>query len=304
MGVSIARRKISNDAEVSYNPFVDLSTPLGPGFISKWDTTNTSPGSSAANQIRLPLRFDGTYNFNIDWGDGSSDTITVWNQAETTHTYAVGGVKEPVITGQIEGWQFAINASDIDKMLNLIQWGSTGGIGGLKVGNSDSNFLNCSNMEISAEDQPDFTGKTQFSAFIQNCASIVETPAMASWDVSDGEDFSLFWSGCSLINPPIQSWSMANATNVSRMVLGTLFNRNVGGWSISNITLAASFADGTPLTPTNLGALYVGWALQTLQTFVPFGAANTKYPASAAASRAVLAGAPNNWSITDDGQVP
>ena len=60
-------------------------------FVSTWKTDNTSSGSSAADQVRLPLESAGTYNFAVDWeSDGFVDeTITAWDQA--THTYALGG---------------------------------------------------------------------------------------------------------------------------------------------------------------------------------------------------------------------
>jgi len=34
----------------------------------------------------------GTYNTLVDWGDGNSDLITSWNQAEVTHTYATADI--------------------------------------------------------------------------------------------------------------------------------------------------------------------------------------------------------------------
>lgn len=64
-------------------------TPSRPNaFVSTWDTTKTSTGSSSVDQIKLPLILNGSYNFNVQWGDGTSNNITSWNQAETTHVYA------------------------------------------------------------------------------------------------------------------------------------------------------------------------------------------------------------------------
>ena len=39
-------------------------------FISEWNTTLTSSGSSANDTIKLPLELGGTYGFAVDWGDG------------------------------------------------------------------------------------------------------------------------------------------------------------------------------------------------------------------------------------------
>jgi len=73
-----------------YQNSIKLSQPLDADpndFISVWDTSKTSDGSSIETQIKLPLESTGTYDFTVDWGDGTSDTITTYNQPEVTHTY-------------------------------------------------------------------------------------------------------------------------------------------------------------------------------------------------------------------------
>ena len=49
---------------------VITSTAVTP-FISTWKTDNTSYGSSTATQVKLPLISSGSYNFTVDWGDGT-----------------------------------------------------------------------------------------------------------------------------------------------------------------------------------------------------------------------------------------
>ncbi len=61
-------------------------------FLSVWDTIKTSSGSSLSNQVTLPLHWSGDYNFIVDWGDGSNDTITDGDQLEKTHTYTFEGM--------------------------------------------------------------------------------------------------------------------------------------------------------------------------------------------------------------------
>ena len=51
---------------------------------------DTTQAGSLSTQFQLPLTSSSTPNFVISWGDGNSDTITVWNQAETLHTYSAG----------------------------------------------------------------------------------------------------------------------------------------------------------------------------------------------------------------------
>ena len=54
-------------------------------FISVWQTDN--PGCSDDDEIDLPLVENGTYDFVVRWGDGTSDEITSWNSPARRHTY-------------------------------------------------------------------------------------------------------------------------------------------------------------------------------------------------------------------------
>jgi hypothetical protein len=67
-------------------PLISMDISVN-SFVSRWDTT--LDGSSGTNQISLPLQSSGTYDFNVYWGDETSDYITVWNQPEVTHTYNI-----------------------------------------------------------------------------------------------------------------------------------------------------------------------------------------------------------------------
>ena len=68
-------------------------------FVSTWKTDNA--GTSGATQITLPLEAGGTYDFGINWGDGSSSKITAYDQAEVTHTYPIAGTYTVKIDGVI-----------------------------------------------------------------------------------------------------------------------------------------------------------------------------------------------------------
>ena len=75
-----------------------------PAFISQWKTDNA--GTSNDDQITLPLVSSGTYDFTVDWGDGTQDTITSHDDAAVTHTYPSAGTYTVQIAGTISGWQF------------------------------------------------------------------------------------------------------------------------------------------------------------------------------------------------------
>ena len=89
-------------------------------FTSTWDTTQAG---SANDSVDLEngdrgLRSNGSYNFKVYWGDGTSDIITTYNQAETLHQYASTGIYEIRMGGEISGFRF-VNGGDKDKILNI-----------------------------------------------------------------------------------------------------------------------------------------------------------------------------------------
>ena len=72
----------------------DCGTTQRP-FITTWKTDN--PGISADNQITIPTFPEETYNYTVDWGDGTIESITA--SASPTHTYAEPGTYTVAITG-------------------------------------------------------------------------------------------------------------------------------------------------------------------------------------------------------------
>jgi hypothetical protein len=109
---------LSRNMITPYSNIISVTTLEFP-FEFTINTANTSAGSTASDQFKLPLVSSLPLNAVVDWGDGSSDTITVFNQAETTHTYATYNEFTISITGDLSGWKFN-NGGDKLKMKNVI----------------------------------------------------------------------------------------------------------------------------------------------------------------------------------------
>lgn len=169
-----------------------VSNDLPPldGFTTVWNSGNS--GSLPAGQISLPLESDGTYNFEVDWGDGTRDTITSYNQSEVVHDYGVNDTFTVIISGTCHGWNFQNTTNGVPQRLVEIQkWGD------LRLGNNESYFRGCSQMIVTATDLLDLTGTTSLYNCFRECDALTNVPNVMSWDVSNVTDFSLMFYHCS-----------------------------------------------------------------------------------------------------------
>ena len=210
-------------------------------YKALYRTTNTSTGSSAANQLKLPLESTGNYTFTVDWGDATSDFITVWNDPAVTHTYAVSGDYLVEIDGIIEGWRFN-NTGDRKKILSISDWGI------LKFGNNGDYFYGCSNLTLnSVNDTPDISLTTNMSQAFRECSSLTSFNNLDSWDTTSVDDMSNMFALSTLFDENISSWDVSNVTTMQGMFYdATLFNQDISGWDVSSLNYSSyMFSDAT-----------------------------------------------------------
>jgi surface protein len=195
-------------------------------FITRWDTNRTSIGSSNSSQIRLPLETGGTYNFVVQWGDGTSASIT--SSLQAVRTYAAAGVYNVSITGTLVGWRFN-NGGDRQKLLDVMQWGT------MRLGNNGSYFYGASNMVMSAMDTPDLTGTTNMQNMFRD--STLFNQPIGGWDVSRVMNMQRMFSSASSFNQPIGAWNVSSVNNMQWMFENARsFNQPVGEWDLSRVT--------------------------------------------------------------------
>jgi surface protein len=182
----------------------------------------------------------GEYDFYVSWDDGSAvDHITVWNQAEKTHTFA-GGAGTYIVTiwGTITGWQFN-NGGDKLKLLSITSWGP------LRLGNSEGYFYGCTNLTIPATDTLDMTGTlTLFRAF-RNCSSITTFPSLATLDTSNVINMSNMFFGCTAFNQSVANFDTSKVTDMTNMFFNCqAFNQLVSNFDTSNVeSMAGMFTN-------------------------------------------------------------
>jgi len=274
------------------NPSAAKSLNIAPALVFEVRTT------SSPEDFALPLVTTGSYNFEVDWGDGSNDTITAYNQSEVTHSYTSSGSYTIKIVGEIYKWSFNNNAYK-DMIYDLSSWGS------LQFGDEGANFYGCSNLTVSAPSISTTTSRcTSFRAMFSGATSA--NPDVSNWDTSSGTSFrSMFYLATSA-TPDVSNWDTSSCENLYRMFYGaTLANPDVSNWDVSLLTDAFQIFNYSGWTTTNYDAMLISWSAQSLNSAVTFNAGTTQYSAGAAATaKGVLEGAPNLWVITDGGQAP
>jgi len=292
-------------------------------FVFGIDTANTSAGSSTSTQFKLPLTTSTGLNAVVDWGDSTTDTITVYNAAEVTHTYASSGTYTISITGTLPGFRFN-NAGDKLKIINISSWGV------LNI-TTASVFLGCTNLTCSATDAPTITSTSLASTFqsctnfngnignwdvsaVTNMANMFNgatafnnggSSSIGNWNTSLVTDMSNMFQGATAFNQNIGSWNTGAVTNMSRAFnSATAFNQNIGAWNVEAVTNIVFFMSGKTAanySAANLDAIYNGWSTQSVQPNLTISFGSIKYTAAGQTGRDTLDNAPNNWTITDGG---
>jgi surface protein len=227
-------------------PAPSLATSSDPdAFLSTWTTTN--PGVTTSNQIILPLVSNGTYDFIIAWGDGTSNMITVWDQSVVTHTYASPGTYRLNITGRIDGWCFG-NGGDCQKLVGISQWGC------LQLGNGGSYFAGCLYLVLNATDAPGLTGTTSLANCFLNCGDLGSNGNMNSWEVSNVTDMADMFANDYSFNQPVGAWTVSRVTDMDGMFSSTPFNQDISAWNVTRVTSMDSMFSGAWMFDQPIGA--------------------------------------------------
>lgn len=188
-------------------------------FKTTWKTDN--PGVSASNQIIVPTYPGLTYNYTVDWGDGSSTTGIIGDGA---HTYAAPGTYQIMVTGTFPGIYFSL-AGDREKILSVDQWGVT------RWGAMGNAFFGCSNLTIPAVDTPDLSGVDDLTYTFRGTNF---STGLSGWNVSSIHTMIGTFQD-STFNGDISAWDMSNMVNMSALFYGdAAFNQNIGGWDVSS----------------------------------------------------------------------
>ena len=194
-------------------------------FQSTWKTDNA--GVSSSTQIELPLLSGGTYNFWIDWGDGSTTNVTSYSQR--THTYASAGTYTIRATGTVGIWQFGTGTTnDKLKILTISSWG--------KLILRPTAFYGCSNLTLSGiTDVPNLSTVTSLSSTFAFCPLITTIGRLNEWDMSTITSMQAMFYTSGNFNQYIGDWNVSNVTNMETMFWNTTFNNGYASGVVGSL---------------------------------------------------------------------
>ena len=314
-----------------YNDMVRITNT--DAFITKWQVT------SPLLAVDIPIDDNSTipYNYNIDWGDGTTEA----NSSVTkSHTYANAGTYTIKITGVFPRILFT-NSS---QLLEVVQWGTTAWT------DMSSAFRGCANLtSITSTEAPILSNVTAMNHMFEDASSF--TGDVSNWDVSNVTNMARMFYQAAAFNGDVSAWDVSNVSNMARMFFeaaafngdvsawnvgnvlnmsfmfkatlfnadvsawnvgnvnnmeemfkdATLFNRDVSAWNVGNVDNMLLMFDGaTAFSAENYNKLLIGWiSLPTLKTSVSFGAPNVISNCPADTARSLLVST-YGWIIAGD----
>jgi surface protein len=240
--------------------------------------------------VEVPLA--GTVNCTVDWGDGLSDSYTT--TGTKTHTYAAGGVYIVQVSGTLTGFGGVVTRPELTACLSFGQIGLT------SLANA---FRTCANLTQVPASLPTTSSILSMLDMFRGASAFNQD--IGGWNTSSVTNMSTVFFFATSFNQDIGGWNTSSVTNMNGLFnTATAFNQNIGGWNIGNVTSMTNMFNAVTLSTSNYDALLIGWAAQTVKPNVTFSGGNSKYSVGAATTaRGVLTSAPNNWTITDGGQV-
>ena len=178
-------------------------------------------GTSNSDQFTIP--WTGTYD--VDWGDGNTDTSVVNAQ---THTYATAGIYDVSVTAASGRIAFA-NGGDKLKLLDIKSWGDTAWT------TMTLAFKGCSNLTVlTTTDTPDLSNLNAINYMFDGCLSF--NSPINNWDVSNVTNMEAAFNDAFVFNQDLDLWNVSSVTTMTHMFQNAkVFNGNITTWNVGNV---------------------------------------------------------------------
>lgn len=264
-------------------------------FVSIYRTT------AANEQITIPTRNIGTFNAQIDWGDGNVSTITSYNQPDLTHSFADPGDHLVRVIGSFPNIYFN-NAGDKNKLIEVIQLGNVG------WQTFQGAFFGCANLTRFTSGGYTIPAVSYVNNMLRACAAL-NYVNMDGFVLANIANMSLMMPGLvSLSQNPYVGELPGSAFQYCNNAFRdwpVQIDESVGfhEWDYSSAIQMAGMFGNSSIATSAYDLILIQIADNPHQSNVQFDAGNSRYtlggPAEAARSALIADG----WTITDLGGV-
>ena len=230
-GSSATEKDSINDADVTEDSDVFTDTK---SFVSVWKIEEDDLYKS----IILPLVRTGSYDFVVDWGDGSKNSVSDWDDiTKKRHGYKEAGLYTIIITGKIVGWSFGSEPYSAENIVEVSRWGSLG------FGDTSAQFAGCLYLTITATDAPSLLGTLSLGNAFSGCRFLTEIPSSSVWDTSEIMWMAGMFNNCSYLTHVgfIEQWNVSKVVNMDSMFSDArMWNQDISAWDVSNVTIMSN----------------------------------------------------------------
>jgi surface protein len=240
----------TNSVGVSNTISVTISIIERP-FITVWKTTADD------KEIKIgTLSYSGTYNYSIDWGDGSDIESDI--AGDITHTYTTEGEYTVKIFGifpHLFMGEYTSEPNDqthyshytADKLIRVEQWGTQ------KWKSMRNSFYKCTNLESVDTDSPKLADVTDMSGMFFEASKF--NSDIGNWDTASVIYMYDIFNGATAFNQNIGAWNTTSVTDMGGMFNGaTTFNQDIGGWDTASVIYMYYMFNGATAFSQDIGS--------------------------------------------------
>eukprot|EP00808_Paulinella_micropora_P026039 g68588.t1 len=213
----------SSTTSVSVSASISPSCSPSPSpkkFVTTWNF-------SAGKMLNFPLAADGTYDFEVHWGDGVSSSC---RNSSCSHQYSQTSLYNVSIVGLLHGFSFKHTWETMaDKLLDVLNWG------GVCLGDGGYQFKGVTIAGWTALDAPCTAQVTSMEYMFMYASSFNQD--LSSWDTSSVTSMWGMFYSASNFNQDLSSWDTSSVTSMYDMFdSASSFNQDLSSWDTSKVT--------------------------------------------------------------------
>ncbi len=203
------------------------------GGVASTPFVITFETSVPAEEVLIPTKAGYTYNYTVDWGDGSRSTSRNGN---AVHSYDTPGIHTVSITGRFPSLgvddQFQVpenyTSAYSSNLKTVEQWGDN------QWQSLRLAFNQVQGLVFNATDAPNLSSVEDMSYMFLGTRDF--NSDISDWDVSNVVDMEGAFDRSHTFNQDISNWNVSNVVTMRSMfIAATDFNQDLSGWDVSKV---------------------------------------------------------------------